>query len=1207
MIRYYFTFFLLLYSFILQAQDSPAYMEAKKLYAEKKYDQAIDKFKKAIDELSEARNYTEVKTAISYLDVCYNNAGKNYFDRSMNYDSTSASNELFFNIISVEEKGGDSVELIIDKGANAGIFEGAKGYVMLSYYTDREKTPNNDFVANARVVKVTNQFARINAVFYDKLNPSKKKLAKGDQLVLKLYPLQNKPANIFYDLASLNIVFKDSERDTLMTQLFLLNNPSAEMENRIMDYFLWDTRRFYTTYLADKTDSTFNTIYRTGRFKGQTMKDAFRYAEKEDIYAFLEFVKTFPGKYIGKMWQLNETYATWVLNNVPPPEKGQNWLLRFVKETPLSKIDSFASKFSWYIINDSLSGYRNLLNDISDNQEALSLYNKFYRIAQILNDKKAQLEFVYYRSYLYQRMDDTPNAMRDAKAAYALNSHSSDIVSNVAYLYAKQEKYDSCFMLLDPLVKANPDRYDIAGNLGWYKILAGKMDEAVTLCKKAYENESGSYSYAVNYGHTFLLKGRADSARVYYAKSLENLYNPTDYADGPKKDFELFFTKGWHRKDAAEALDWMEEQFNNKYSYITKGNVVWDTAKKLYDAKKYRLAADKWKQYIEVFKGMKEPPLSSIHNAYGWIGVSYEEGKNYKQAEEYYFKSLQMALDTPALSDKLVNDYSLLYYFYKNTGNNIKATEYKLLYDVEQQKRDDLLTKPRLYVVAIEGKNSLQPESKENARLFFQAIDTTVKKSFVSTIPVYLDNKSLSRQKVLSALDTIKKYSRPEDVLLFYYTGSVIDKNKEHYYLLKDDTSANNMLSEDELVNTIKDINSRKKLLISDVPSPGVMSKLAENYSAVSYGLNEVIFICPGVLTPVNSKTGTSAFTEQLVESVKELSAKEKFTAKDLVGMTSAKLGSGKYYIPALSFAYAKDFVLFKNGQSSRGEEVTVTTRSTIVDESPSQTAGTTVDISADGRNYALLFATNTYDEFKSLSNAVYDAKDVAKTLKEDYGFETNLLVDGTKDDVEDKLIEYRDSKIYGPNDQLFIYFAGHGIYNDNENMGYLVSKDSKKTDLKRKSYLSYSDLFNKYLKNIKCKRIFLVLDACYAGTFFDQAGDRGDSPKPDVMDWLKKKAMGKNYHGGISSGSKEPVSDGLPGQHSPFAASFLNTLIKYSSSNNFVTAGMIIESMKSNLPATTLVRGGTFGINEPGGQFIFELKTAPATTPVIKSDSLKQ
>lgn len=1204
MIRYCFTLLLIFLCAGVNAQQSAAYREAIKLYGEKKYELAIDKFKKAIDEFTEAKKYSEVKEALSYLNSCYDNAGKNYFEQAASYDSTSTGNEIFFNVIAITAQQGDSVQLIVDKGTNAGIFEGAKGYVMLSYYGAREKTASNDYVATAVVTKVTSQFARIDAVFLSSVSPEKKKLANGDLVVLKLYPPQSKPSNIFYDLASLGILFKDAAADTLVSQLSLLNNPSAEMESRMLDYFLWDTRDFYNTYLADKTDSTFTKIYKKGRFKGRNLKDAFRYAEKEDLYAFFEFVKTFPGKYMGKAWKLNETYATWIINDMPPAEKGKNWLSGFIKETPLAKIDSFVYKFSWYIANDSLSGYSKILDDYYTTKqydEALNLCNKYCRIASLLKDKDAQINFYYYRSYIYQQLENMPKAMADAKIVYALNPENANIAANLGYLYARQEKYDSSFKLLDPLVKENPDRYDIAGNLGWYKLLAGKLDEAVPLCKKAYEYDNNSYSYAVNYGHTFLLKGQPDSAHKYYARSLENLYYPTDYADGPKKDFELFFTKGWHRKDAANALDWMEEQYNNKFSYITRGNVVWDSANKLYKDKKYKAAIEKWKQYIDVFKEMKEPPLSSIHNAYGWIGVCYEEMTDYARAEQYYQRSLQMAKDTVLLSDKMANDYSLLYNLYKKAGDNVKTTAYKLLYDVESQKLEDLKSSPNLFMLAIEGKNLLQPESKNNGKRFFETIDTTVRKSFNKINALYLDNNNLSKQKVMAALDSIKKYSRPADVLMFYYTGTVIDKNKDHYYVMKGDTATANTLQEDELVNAIKDINSQRKIIISDVPSPGIMSKISENYTAVSYALNEVIFICPGVLSPVNNVTGISAFTEQLVQSVSDLSARDKFTAKDLVGMTSNKLGSGKYYIPALSFAYAKDFVLFKNDKVRQEE----TSRSTIEGNAPVRSTGASAaDVSTEGKNYALLFATNKYDDFKPLYNAVYDATEVSQKLKESFGFTTEMLTDVTKDIMEDKLAEYRDTKTYGPNDQLFIYFAGHGIFDENEQMGYLVAKDSKRNDPRHKSYFSYSDLFSIYLKTIKCKRIFLVLDACYAGTFFDMAGERGDPPRPEAKEALSENAKGKNFHAGISSGSKEPVSDGLPGQHSPFASSFINTLLEYSYSNSYVTAGVVIESMKGNLPASSLVRGGKFGINDPGGQFIFELKVQPSAKPQINSAS---
>ena len=37
----------------------------------------------------------------------------------------------------------------------------------------------------------------------------------------------------------------------------------------------------------------------------------------DDIAMFLRFVRSFPGKYMGHTWKINETYATWMLNATP--------------------------------------------------------------------------------------------------------------------------------------------------------------------------------------------------------------------------------------------------------------------------------------------------------------------------------------------------------------------------------------------------------------------------------------------------------------------------------------------------------------------------------------------------------------------------------------------------------------------------------------------------------------------------------------------------------------------------------------------------------------------------------------------------------------------------------------------------------------------------------------------------------------------------
>jgi hypothetical protein len=408
-------------------------------------------------------------------------------------------------------------------------------------------------------------------------------------------------------------------------------------------------------------------------------------------------------------------------------------------------------------------------------------------------------------------------------------------------------------------------------------------------------------------------------------------------------------------------------------------------------------------------------------------------------------------------------------------------------------------------------------------------------------------------------------------------------------------------IDESQLLALLKDPPMHKKLIISDVPAPGMLSKLSMGYNTESYNLNEVIFTCPGVLTSIN-ENGTSAFTEQLLESATALSADSMFTAKQLLEKASYGLGRGKYYLPMLSFAYAKDFSIYRNASYRAKEEAT---RSVITRKAT--TAQSTESVSEAGKNFALLFATNEYKELNALSNPVLDAKELGKILQESFGFETELVLNPSRDEMETKLAEYRDNKIYGPNDQLFVFFAGHGVYNENARMGFLAASDSKKADPYFRSYISYADLGGQYLTNIKCNRIFVALDACFAGSFFDQSTVRGDEPTAASIAILKQNATGKKYYKGISSGGKEYVADGRPGQHSPFAASFISTLTNKAYGNGIVTGDVLIASIKSNPPQATSICEGKFQYSDPTSHFIFELKSSPGVAPTIKSDKMKK
>lgn len=54
-----------------------------------------------------------------------------------------------------------------------------------------------------------------------------------------------------------------------------------------------------------------------GRFHGKFLADALLAAQPDDLKAFLHFVRSFPGKYVGQSFRLVEVYSTWVISKTP--------------------------------------------------------------------------------------------------------------------------------------------------------------------------------------------------------------------------------------------------------------------------------------------------------------------------------------------------------------------------------------------------------------------------------------------------------------------------------------------------------------------------------------------------------------------------------------------------------------------------------------------------------------------------------------------------------------------------------------------------------------------------------------------------------------------------------------------------------------------------------------------------------------------------
>lgn len=236
------------------------------------------------------------------------------------------------------------------------------------------------------------------------------------------------------------------------------------------------------------------------------------------------------------------------------------------------------------------------------------------------------------------------------------------------------------------------------------------------------------------------------------------------------------------------------------------------------------------------------------------------------------------------------------------------------------------------------------------------------------------------------------------------------------------------------------------------------------------------------------------------------------------------------------------------------------------------------------GTDYALLFAVNTYDYWPQLMYPRVDALDIKQVLEGIYGFQVELIENPTKIDVHRVLREYV-QKEYAPEDQLLIFFAGHGDFDEVTNMGYLVSQDTEKPedDSFRTTYFSHSD-FRDIIDGMSCEHIFLVMDTCYSGTFDRRIAMRGEAEdvynrslsQADIEQRLRY--MTRWY---LTSGANERVPD-----DSLFARAFLDALRSEGGNDNILTIQEILpyfERLSDPEPCY-----GEFGRNEKWSDFLF-------------------
>ena len=233
--------------------------------------------------------------------------------------------------------------------------------------------------------------------------------------------------------------------------------------------------------------------------------------------------------------------------------------------------------------------------------------------------------------------------------------------------------------------------------------------------------------------------------------------------------------------------------------------------------------------------------------------------------------------------------------------------------------------------------------------------------------------------------------------------------------------------------------------------------------------------------------------------------------------------------------------------------------------------------VQAFGNYHALVIGIDNYRSVSSLKTAVHDARTVAELLSKDYGFNVKLLIDATRNQMLDAFDELR--RRLTEQDNLLIYYAGHGYLDVDSDRGYWLPVDADAN--RRANWLSNSDLAD-VVRATRAKHVLVVADSCYAGTL-----TRGASVQMTALDDLARLAQ-KRSRTALISGGLEPVEDAGGGDHSVFAKAFLDTL---RTNSGVVDMSQMFSTMRRQVilgAQQTPQYGDIRQTGHEGGDFIF-------------------
>ena len=196
------------------------------------------------------------------------------------------------------------------------------------------------------------------------------------------------------------------------------------------------------------------------------------------------------------------------------------------------------------------------------------------------------------------------------------------------------------------------------------------------------------------------------------------------------------------------------------------------------------------------------------------------------------------------------------------------------------------------------------------------------------------------------------------------------------------------------------------------------------------------------------------------------------------------------------------------------------------------------------GRYFALIIGLQSYHYWESLESPHQDARRLGEILSQQYGFDTTLVLDASKNQLMAAIDDLR--KKVSANDNVLIYFAGHGQLlrpdevDERSGFGYWLPVNA---ELNGTTYWIPNSAVSELMALARARSVLVVADSCYGGAMSTDPSSMLVAGGTSLSEGLIELGLSRPARFVLSSGGLSPVFDRVSGEHSVFARSLIEVL----------------------------------------------------------------